>query len=106
MERYNNYLFTQPADLDAVNKRRYYQTLIDPTIPKNLSDTYIITVYGDRLDLLASKYYSNSELWWIIAAANPELRKDSMYLDPGMQLRIPADVQSILILFQNQNISR
>lgn len=106
MERYNNYLFTQPANLDSSNKRRFYQTLIDPTIPKDLSDIYIVTVIGDRLDLLASKYYSNSELWWIITAANPELRRDSMYLEPGLQLRIPVDVQNVFVLFQNQNSSR
>ena len=66
-------------------------------------DIYVVTTIGDRIDLLAWKYYANAELWWIIAAANPELRKDSLYLEPGIQLRIPQDLSTILNDFDNLN---
>ena len=32
-------------------------------------------------------------MWWIIASAN-NLRKDSMFIAPGTQLRIPIDLVS------------
>ena len=106
MARYNNYLFSQKSKLDSDNKRRYYDSLLDPTIPLSYDDIYVVTTIGDRLDLIAWKYYSNAELWWIIAAANPELRKDSLYLDPGIQLRVPANYDKVLALYKDQNTSR
>ena len=99
MNRYDS----QKVSLDSVNKRRYYQALLDITIEKSANDTYIIASFGERLDLLAWKYYGNVELWWIIAAANPELRKDSLYLDPGVQVRVPEDYFNILRQYQSFN---
>lgn len=106
MSRYNNYVFTQPAKLDTVNKRRYYDSLIDPVIEKKDDDIYVITSFGERLDLLAWKYYSNVDLWWIIAAANPELRKDSLYLEVGSQIRVPVDYQLVLLMLDERNTTR
>jgi phage tail protein X len=106
MGRYINYLFTQNSKLDSDNKRRYYDSLLDPTIPLSYDDIYVVTTIGDRIDLLAWKYYANAELWWIIAAANPELRKDSLYLEPGIQLRIPSNYDIVLGLYKDQNKSR
>jgi phage tail protein X len=106
MARYENYLFTQDTSLDVENKRRYYATLIDPIIERLPDDIYVICSHGERLDLLSYKYYQDSSLWWIIAAANPELRKDSLYLDAGVQVRVPRDYQRVLILFQQQQTSR
>jgi hypothetical protein len=106
MARYENYLFTHGTSLDAENKRRYYTTLIDPAIERLPDDIYVICSHGERLDLLSYKYYQDSTLWWIIAAANPELRKDSLYLDAGVQVRVPRDYQRVLILFQQQQTSR
>lgn len=106
MARYSNSYYTRPVALDIENKRRYYNTLIDPTIPNRADDIYVITTIGDRLDQLAWDYYSDATLWFILAAANPDLRKDSLYLEPGTQLRIPVDAQEVLRLFQSQNSSR
>jgi phage tail protein X len=106
MSRYSNYLFTQKESIDSTTKKRFYETLLDPTIDKNSTDIYVITVIGDRYDLLAWQYYSDAELWWIISAANPELQKDSLYLEPGTQVRIPRDYHAALNLYQNQNSSR
>jgi hypothetical protein len=33
--------------------KRYYDTTLPPTITKNVNDIYIITGYGDRLDIIA-----------------------------------------------------
>lgn len=94
---------TQQVKLDTNNKRRVYSALLDITIEKSADDTYVITSFGERLDSLAWKYYGNTEYWWIIAAANPELRKDSFYLEPGSQVRIPYDYRTVLELYQNFN---
>lgn len=106
MARYDNYLFTQKESIDSNTKNRYYQSLLDPTIEKDATDIYVITTIGDRYDLLSWKYYGDAELWWIISAANPELQKDSLYLEPGTQIRIPRDYQKALTTFQEQNSLR
>lgn len=93
----------QSISLDSVNKRRFYQALLDITIEKSIDDTYVITSFGERLDSLAWKYYNNVQYWWVIAAANPELRKDSLYLEPGTQVRIPYDYRSVVQAYENFN---
>ena len=90
-------------NLDSLNKRRFYNALLDVTIDKTIDDIYVITSFGERLDSLAWRYYSNVDYWWIIAAANPELRKDSLYLEPGTQIRIPGDYRSVLDSYENFN---
>ena len=106
MSRYTNAYYSRPVNLDVDNKRRYYDALLDPEIPRRNDDIYVITTIGDRLDQLAWEYYADSSLWFIIAAANTDLRKDSLYLEPGTQLRIPIDAQSVLSLYQAQNTNR
>jgi phage tail protein X len=106
MERYDNYLFSATVNVDKEHKRRYYSPLLPPTIEKDDTDIYVITQVGDRLDQLAYQYYQQAELWWIIAAANPTLRKDSLFLEPGVQLRIPANSNDVLDDLQLQNTNR
>jgi hypothetical protein len=45
---------------------------------------------GERLDLLAAKYYGNPEKSWLIADANPEIDPDDL-LEPGRSILIPPD---------------
>ena len=106
MSRYINAFYSRNVNLDEENKRRYYDALLDPEIPRRSDDIYVVTTIGDRLDQLAWQYYADSKLWFIIAAANTELRKDSLYLEPGTQLRIPVDAQAVLSLYQAQNTNR
>jgi len=73
--------------------KRYYGTLLYPLITPRESDIYVITTVGDRLDILANDYYKDASLWWVIASVN-NLRKDSLYIVPGSQLRIPTDLTS------------
>ena len=78
-------------------KRRYeftdkesdrYLTSRYPVIPKSDNDLYIISRVGDRLDLLASRFYETTEAWWIIAEAN-QIGKGTLVIPPGLQIRIP-----------------
>ena len=66
-----------------------------PKIPYKIDDIYIYPNIGERLDILAQKYYNDSSLWWIISIAN-NIPKDSLTIPPGIQIRIPQDVQYIL----------
>lgn len=75
--------------LNKDRKHRYVRAGIVPTIEKTPNDTYIITTIGDTLDFLAFDYYKDSSLWWLIAAANPDIPFSSLYLEPGIQIRIP-----------------
>lgn len=91
MNRYQNIEIKKNQQLG----NQFYSNNIYPDIPVSIEDSYVITVLGDRLDLLAFDFYGDSTLWWIIASANA-LPGDSLYLEPGMQLRIPTDLSSII----------
>lgn len=85
-------------------KPRQLKSNIYPPIPRSVSDIYIISNSGDRLDLLSFKYYQDQTLWWIIAVANG-LGKHGMIVPPGIQLRIPtniSDIQSSYVALQRE----
>ena len=87
-----------------LNNKSYYLNLKYPEIPLSINDIYIITTVGDRLDTLADKFLGNVNLWWIITTANPDvIRRDSLNLKPGMEIRIPDNVQGILETFEKLN---
>ena len=83
----------------------YYVNNIYPDVPVTENDNYVITVLGDRFDILANSFYGDPTLWWIIASAN-SIPGDSLYPEPGLQLRIPVDVRSILDQYKSINSSR
>ena len=69
---------------------RYYTNVVYPEIVPTANDLYMYTSYEDRLDLLAYDYYGNSNLYWIISSANPDItRRDSFFIKGGVQIRIP-----------------
>ena len=68
----------------------YYKTTEFENIPKSESDIYVITQYGDRLDLLANQFYGVVTLWWYIARAND---LNTMIVPENIQLRIPGTTE-------------
>ena len=80
--------------------QRVLNPTIYPTIPIEDSDIFIYPVFGDRLDTLAFKYYHDTSLWWIIAKAN-NLDSGVVGLDPTKQIRIPMDIEPILVKLEN-----
>ena len=83
---------------------RYYKHIKYPTIPPSIYDVYIITTVGDRLDLLASQFYNDIKLWWVIAIANKGiLRTDSYAVKGGLEIRIPQNIQRIIQNFITLN---
>jgi hypothetical protein len=88
--------------------KRTYTTVIPPTIERDNNDIYVITQYGDRLDLIAADYYNDATKWYIIAAANPNTIqfRGSLALQPGTQVRIPINTNSVDTEYINQNLNR
>jgi nucleoid-associated protein YgaU len=83
-------------------KKQYLESTIYPIVRASDNDMYIISEAGDRLDLLANKYYGDQTKWWIIATAN-NINDATFYVQPGIQLRIPMDTNKILNDLQNIN---
>lgn len=83
----------------------YYINPIYPDIPVTEDDMYVITADQDRYDLLALRFYRDSSLWWVIACAN-NYKKDGLLVDPGVQLRIPANGVQVKALFEEINKNR
>jgi hypothetical protein len=83
-------------------KKQYLESTIYPIIRASDDDMYIISEAGDRLDLLANKYYGDQTKWWIIATAN-NINDATFYVESGIQLRIPMDTSKILNDLQNIN---
>lgn len=52
------------------------------------TDVFHVIAEGERLDLLAYRYYSDSALWWVIADANDI--KNPLRIEVGKRLRIPS----------------
>jgi len=82
--------------------KRVYKTTEYPTIPSQESDIILISGQADYLDTLAYKFYNDPTLWWIIALAN-NIGKGRMSIEPGLQLRIPTNISSIITEFHNLN---
>jgi len=99
--RYQNIQITKYQDKGD----QYYLNNIYPEIPLSENDNYIIATLGDRLDLLAFDFYGDTSFWWIIASANA-LTGDSLYLEPGLQIRIPNDITAILNQYKLTNNTR
>ena len=98
MDRYRNI-----KTLKNTQGIEYYRGTKYPEIPLSENDIYVITVTGDRLDILANRYYGDSTLYWIISAANPSQSFSSMYLIEGSQLRIPNNISNVLAAYNALN---
>lgn len=97
--------YTNAKVLKTDEGKRYITAPIYPYIPEDDNDLYIITTGGDRYDTLAQQFYRDYRLWWIIASANNS-QKSSMFCEPGVQLRIPADKNAAIELYRELNETR
>ena len=53
---------------------------------------------------LADQFYNDVDLWWIIAIANPDIiRRDSLSLKGGLDIRIPTNHHLIVQHFNAIN---
>ena len=83
---------------------RYKNVAKYPIVPQRENDIYAITVFGDRFESLADRFYGDTTLWWIISISNPNIVKfDSIFLPIGSQIRIPQNISSIVDSFNELN---
>ena len=97
MNRYNDI-----PQLKSPSGKIYRRNVIYPEVPLSAKDYYVIATAGDRYDILAQQFYNDHSLWWIIAAANNSERA-SLVVEPGVQLRIPTDVENIINNYNSIN---
>jgi len=94
--------YTDIEILKDKNGKRFRKTVLYPEIEPTENDIYITGQVGDRLDLLANKYYNNPTMWWVIATAN-NLNDANFFVQEGIQLRIPSNINEILSDLQKIN---
>lgn len=106
MNRYLNIPTTR------INQKQIYSVVRYPEVPLDSNDIYVYTVKGDRFDILASQYYKDSSLWWVISIANTgvagtsspsDLPQDSLIIPEGIQIRIPANPAIVVNSFNILN---
>tara|TARA_Y100000310_G_scaffold311685_1_gene358192 strand:- start:232 stop:531 length:300 start_codon:yes stop_codon:yes gene_type:complete len=81
---------------------RILKPTLYPHIPIEDSDLFVYPIYGDKLDTIAFRYYKDTSLWWIIAKAN-NIDKGVIGLDPNTQIRIPMDIEPILVKLKDMS---
>lgn len=97
MKRYDS-----TAQKSRWDGKKVYFTTEYPRIEPSPTDIVIISNEADYLDSLAYKYYGDPTMWWIIALVN-NLGKARMSVTPGLQLRIPTNINDILVNYSNLN---
>ena len=85
MNRYRHTNMTKDS-----NGKRYKSSVSLAKIPQMPSDFFVQTDAGDRLDILAHRYYQDKTLWWVIALAN-NMGKGTLVCEPGKIIRIPGN---------------
>jgi hypothetical protein len=108
MNRYQNIDILREQKDNQTLGPRYRKGTKYPEIPFNQNDIYVITTQGDRYDLLAQQYYSDINMWWVIASANvgdytSDVPLNSLFIPVGTQIRIPVNTQLILNKFYSIN---
>lgn len=67
--RYSNSPVLLIVGPDGVSRPTVYRT--QPGLPNQFLHYQV--VYGDRMDMLANKFFGDPTLWWVIADSNPEV---------------------------------
>lgn len=98
------YQYTQ-RNTDRNKRFRKFNTTIYPKTEPSDDDVYITSAIGDRLDLLADRYYNDVTLWWIIAEAN-SIGQGTLNIKPGTRLRIPQNIDVVFSSLETINRSR
>ena len=78
---------------------------IYPFVSETDRDIYLVATSGDRYDRLSYQFYGTPSYWWAIASANGA-NKDSLMIQPGVQLRIPMPKERIMSAYEALNSAR
>lgn len=81
---------TAPVVPVAASDGVFRATIQPPLGAPDIGDYSVHRVeFGETMDVIAFQAYGDTEFWWRIADANPELDYPDA-VEPGMLLRIPA----------------
>jgi len=97
----NRYISNKNNVFNRYDGKRVYRTTRYPKIPYYTNDIYVVANETDYLDSMASKYYGDATLWWIIAQANGI--KATLKAPTGTQIRIPQNIDTIVSNFKREN---
>lgn len=86
-----------------VNTVQFWELDLLPEIPPSPADYYYYVNQNDRIDLLATRFYGDPNLWWVIAVAN-DLNILPTDLQVGATLRIPSPAYVTETLFSANNV--
>tara|TARA_Y100001963_G_scaffold140130_1_gene206785 strand:+ start:1158 stop:1445 length:288 start_codon:yes stop_codon:yes gene_type:complete len=86
MKRYGMTSLKEKKSTRKKSKHTHQATTLYEKIPHAEGDIWVVTQYGDRLDLIAHQFYGDKALWWYIAKAN-NLKLNKVPI--GTVLRIP-----------------
>ena len=86
MKRYGMTALKEKKSTRKKSKHTHQATTLYEKIPHAEGDIWVVTQYGDRLDLIAHQFYGDKTLWWYIAKAN---NLKIMNIPEGTSLRIP-----------------
>lgn len=85
--------YSRTSPYASTDKFAFYLDIANlPVIPYDPSDVQyeIDTIYRWRPDLLAYDLYSDTNLWWIFSARNPNTLQDPIFdFLPGATIYIP-----------------
>ncbi len=76
------------ADLKVIDGVEFWDLTELPSYVADPADMEYTVLSGDRLDLLADRFYQEPILWWVIAWAN-DIELSPFGLNPGSRIFIP-----------------
>lgn len=95
--------YEEIEQLKTEDGRRYMTNVFYPDVEESEDDIYVIATEGDRYDKLSLQFYGIVDYWWIIAVANFIEKADSLAIEPGTQIRIPANPEAYRRSFRERN---
>src|SRR3712207_76301 len=75
--------------VDTATDTPFLGTIAIQHINPSEDDTFYQIVEGDRLDLLANKFYGNPQLNWVLLSANPNYLNE-LEIKIGDVIRVPS----------------
>lgn len=91
-------------DLVSIGGVEFWELDLFPTIPESPADIYYRVESVDRLDSLATRFYGDPNLWWVIAVAN-DINLNPTDLQVGQTIRVPSPAYVQENLFKTTFIS-
>lgn len=82
----------------GLKKISQYRTFTFKIVPQEILDSIqtenYIWKYGDTFSSLASKYYADPKMWWIIAGYNRKPTEASLKI--GDMIKIPLNISEVM----------